>query len=290
MKFGLRYCNTGRYVDPARAVELVQAAEAAGFESAWTVEHTVIPHGYQSQYPYSPSGRLPGGDGDFDLPDPLIWMAYVAAATTRIKLATGVIILPQHNPVITAKQVATLDMMSGGRVLLGVGVGWLKEEFDAVGSPFEERGARTDEYIKIMRELWAADRPSFEGKFFRFQNAYMRPKPVNRSVPIIIGGHSSFAAKRAGRLGDGFFPARGAPAELVKLVRDTAEAHGRDPAAIEITTSLPDDLDDLPAMAAAGIDRVLVPVMFTKEFKNIVRGPDDLPQWRDTIERYRSAG
>lgn len=286
MKFGLRYCNTGRFVDPSRAVELLQAAEAAGFESAWTVEHTVIPHGYQSQYPYSPSGKLPGGDGDFDLPDPLIWMAYVAAATTRIKLATGVIILPQHNPVITAKQVATLDHMSGGRVLLGVGVGWLKEEFEAVGAPFEERGARTDEYIRVMRELWRADRPSFDGKFFRFKDAYMRPKPVNRSVPIIIGGHSDFAAKRAGRLGDGFFPARGASAELIKLVRDTAVAHGRDPASIEITTSLPPDLNDLPRMEAAGVDRVLVPVMFTPEFGNVVRGPDDMQHWRHVIEKY----
>ena len=289
MKFGLRYCNTGRFVDPARAVELVQAAEAAGFESAWTVEHTVIPHGYQSQYPYSPSGKLPGGDGDFDLPDPLIWMAYVAAATKRIKLGTGVIILPQHNPVITAKQVATLDYMSGGRIILGVGVGWLKEEFDALGSPFAERGARTDEYIKVMRELWSADRPTFDGKFFRFKDAYMRPKPVNRSVPIVIGGHSTFAAKRAGRLGDGFFPARGAPAELVKLVRDTAMAHGRDPDAIEITTSLPENLADLPAMAKAGIGRVLVPVMFTQEFKNVVRGPEDLAQWRSIIEEHANA-
>jgi probable F420-dependent oxidoreductase len=286
MKFGLRYCNTGRYVDPARAVELVQAAEAAGFDSAWTVEHTVIPHGYQSRYPYSPSGKLPGGDGDFDLPDPLIWMAYVAAATTRIKLATGVIILPQHNPVITAKQVATLDHMSAGRVLLGVGVGWLKEEFDALGSPFEERGARTDEYISVMRELWSADRPSFDGKFFRFKDAYMRPKPVARSVPIIIGGHSTFAAKRAGRLGDGFFPARGAPPELIELVRATAVSHGRDPDAIEITTSLPENLEDLPKMAAAGINRVLVPVAFTKEFNNVVRGPDDFAPWRDIIDKY----
>ena len=286
MKFGLRYCNTGRYVDPKRAVELIQAAEAAGFESAWTVEHTVIPHGYQSEYPYSPTGKIPGGDGDFDLPDPLIWMAYVAAATTRIKLGTGVIILPQHNPVITAKQVATLDFMSAGRVILGVGVGWLKEEFEALGSPFEERGARTDEYIQVMRELWSADRPTFEGQFFRFKDAYMRPKPINRSVPIVIGGHSSFAAKRAGRLGDGFFPARGAPADLVKLVRDTAVAHGRDPDAIEITTSLPASLDDLPAMAAAGVSRVLVPVMFTKEFKNVVRGPEDVDAWRDVIEKY----
>jgi len=135
MKFGLRYCNTGRYVDPARAVELMQAAEAAGFESAWTVEHTVIPRGYQSAYPYTSDGRLPGGEGDFLLPDPLIWMAYVAAATSRIRLATGILILPQHNPVIVAKQVATLDHMSSGRILLGIGVGWLKEEFDAIGEP-----------------------------------------------------------------------------------------------------------------------------------------------------------
>ncbi|HVZ08407.1 LLM class F420-dependent oxidoreductase [Rhodopila sp.] len=286
MKFGLRYCNTGRFVDAARAVDLVQAAEEAGFESAWTVEHTVIPAGYQSQYPYSPSGKLPGGDGNFDLPDPLIWMAYVAARTTRIKLATGVIILPQHNPVITAKQVATLDAMSGGRVLLGVGVGWLKEEFDAVGSPFEERGARTDEYIRVMRELWTADRPSFNGKFFRFKDAFMRPKPANGSVPIIIGGHSTFAAKRAGRLGDGFFPARGASAELIQLVRDTAKAHGRDPAAVEITTSLPKDLDELPRLEAAGVDRVLVPVSFTPEFDTVVRGPEDCARWRDVIARH----
>jgi probable F420-dependent oxidoreductase len=202
MKFGLRYCNTGRFVDPARAVELVQAAEAAGFESAWTVEHTVIPHGYQSQYPYSPSGKLPGGDGDFDLPDPLIWMAYVSAATTRIKLATGVIILPQHNPVITAKQVATLDHMSGGRVLLGVGVGWLKEEFEAVGSPFHERGARTDEYISVMRELWQADRPSFHGKFFSFQRrlhaaqAGQTVGPNCHRRPLRFGGQTGRAAWR----------------------------------------------------------------------------------------------
>ena len=112
MKFGLRYCNIGRYIDPANAIELVQAGETAGFESAWTVEHTVVPEGYQSAYPYSPDGKMPGGGKDFPLPDPLIWMAYVAAATSTIKLGTAILILPQHNPVITAKQVATLDYMS----------------------------------------------------------------------------------------------------------------------------------------------------------------------------------
>ena len=165
MKFGLRYCNTGRYADPAHAIELMQAAEVAGFESAWTVEHTVIPRGYQSAYPYTSDGRLPGGEGDFLLPDPLIWMAYVAAVTTSIKLATGILILPQHNPVITAKQVATLDHMSNGRILLGIGVGWLKEEFDAIGATFENRGRRTDEYVAAMRELWSADAPTFAGRY-----------------------------------------------------------------------------------------------------------------------------
>src|SRR6185312_199899 len=162
MKFGIRYCNTGPYVDPARAVELVQAAEAAGFESAWTVEHTVIPRGYQSAYPYAADGRLPGGEGDFMLPDPQIWMAHVAARTSRIRLATGILILPQHNPVICAKQVATLDYMSGGRILLGIGVGWLREEFDALGVPFAERGARTEEYMHALRALWSMDVPSYE--------------------------------------------------------------------------------------------------------------------------------
>ncbi|MGE0416102.1 MAG: LLM class F420-dependent oxidoreductase [Acetobacteraceae bacterium] len=288
MKFGIRYCNTGRYVEPASAIELVQAAEEAGFESAWTVEHTVIPHGYQSAYPYTTNGRLPGGEGDFVLPDPQIWMAYVAAHTNRIKLATGILILPQHNPVICAKQVATLDYMSGGRILLGIGVGWLKEEFEALGVPFAERGARTEEYMHALRALWTMDKPTFQGRFVSFKDAYMRPKPANGTVPIIIGGHSKAAARRAGRMADGFFPARGASAELLATVRAGAEEAGRDPKAVEITASLPDDLDQLPAMAAAGIGRVLVPVTGVAGLARLIRGPDDVKLWKDTIEKYAS--
>src|SRR5882672_2332438 len=121
MKFGLRYCNTARYANAKEAVALAQAAEAAGFESLWTVEHTIVPAGYASAYPYDPSGKMAGGKNDIPLPDPLIWMACVAAATTRIKLATGILILPQHNPVLAAKQIATLDHLSRGRILLGIG-------------------------------------------------------------------------------------------------------------------------------------------------------------------------
>ncbi len=289
MKFGLRYCNTGRYVDPAKAVELLEAGEEAGFESAWTVEHTVVPEGYESAYPYSDDGKMAGGKNDIPLPDPLIWMAYVAARTSKIKLGTGILILPQHSPVITAKQIATLDYMSDGRVLLGIGVGWLREEFEAIGVPFDDRGRRTDEYVAVMRELWSSDRPTFDGEFMKFSGAYCRPQPKNGTVPIIVGGHSKAAARRAGRLGDGFFPARGASKELIDLVKRSAEEAGRDPDAIEITTSLPDDLSTIPDLAAIGVDRLLVPVTSMAGLNTVIASPDDARTWRDTIERYAAA-
>ena len=286
MKFGLRYCNTGRYVDGRLAVELVQAAEEAGFESAWTVEHTVVPEGYESAYPYSADGKMAGGAHDFPLPDPLVWMAYVGGQTSRIKLGTGILILPQHSPVITAKQVATLDRMTGGRVLLGIGVGWLREEFEVIGAPFDDRAARTDEYVAAMRALWGQQRPSFAGEFVQFDGAYCRPQPVDGHVPIIVGGHSKAAARRAGRLGDGFFPARGASAELIALARETAEASGRDPSQLEVTVSCPEDLGDLKALSNLGVDRVLVPVTATFGMPEAARDPEAVLGWRGRIEEH----
>lgn len=269
MKFALHF---GNFVcaDPADARRLALAAEAAGFESVMAIEHVVWPTDYGSVYPYSPTGKLPGGPTT-KLPDPLIWLTWMAALTRRLRLMTGVLILPQRNPLVLAKEIATIDHLSGGRMSLGIGVGWLKEEFAALGVPFEARGRRADEYIEAMRALWAGDDASYEGEFVSFRGMSCNPKPVNGRVPIVVGGHSRLAVRRAARLGDGFFPATGTQVDIAPLideVRELAAAAGRDAAAIEVTTgcpgALPDaDGDPLEAVAertAAGVDRVALPI------------------------------
>ena len=266
MKFGIAFANTGPFAHPAAAVEFAQAAEAAGFESLWTVEHVVVPSGYDSPYPYDPSGKMPGGE-DFPIPDPLIWLSYLASATSRITLATGILILPHRNPVVLAKELATLDHLSNGRMILGIGVGWLEEEFDAIGVPFAERGRRTDDHVAAMRALWTEEKASFHGEFTNFDHCISRPQPVQGSIPVHIGGHTDIAAKRAGRLGDGFFPGKGSHEELARsfdLVRRTAVEHGRDPDAIEMTTGGRGAvgaraLDEVKALADIGTHRVILP-------------------------------
>ncbi len=271
------------------AVELAQAAEAAGFDSIWTVEHVVVPHGYQSRYPYSESGRMGSGLEDFPIPDPLIWLAYVASATRTIKLGTAILILPQRNPVVTAKELATLDHMAGGgRVLLGIGVGWLAEEFATLGVPFKDRGPRTDEYVAAMRALWSQECASFRGEFVSFDQVYCRPLPPERRIPIVVGGDTAAAARRAGRLGDGYFPARGAPDALFDEMRRAAEAAGRDPAAIELTVAAPTDAAEIEALARRGIARVAVPVSAAAGLPAQLRTPDDVLRYgKEMIARFR---
>ncbi len=266
MKFGIAFANIGAFVEPERAVAFARASEAAGFESMWTVEHVVVPSGYASAYPYDPSGKMAGPE-DSPIPDPLIWLAFVAAATSTIRLATGILIVPQRNPVVLAKELATLDQLSGGRLELGIGVGWLEEEFDAIGVPFGNRGKRTDDYIAAMRALWTQDKASHHSEFVDFTDCILAPKPAQASVPVHVGGHTDIAAKRAGRLGDGFFPAKGNHAELDRLftiARDTAKEHGRDAAKIEMTTGGngavgENALEEVKALAGIGTDRVILP-------------------------------
>ncbi|CAB4870434.1 unannotated protein [freshwater metagenome] len=266
MKFGIAFVNTGPLAHPAAAATFARAAEAAGFESLWTVEHVVVPSGYTSEYPYSPNGKMPGPE-DSDIPDPLIWLAYVAASTSTINLATGVLILPQRNPVVLAKEVATLDHMSSGRMHLGIGVGWLEEEFNALGVPFAKRGARADDYVAAMRALWRQDAATHHGEFADFEQCILRPRPAARRIPVHVGGHSATAARRAGRLGDGFFPAGGnheTIAGLYDIARAAALEAGRDPDSIEMTTGGngaigPNALAEVEALAEIGTARVIVP-------------------------------
>jgi probable F420-dependent oxidoreductase len=262
MKFGIIFANAGPFGEPDVTAGLAQLAEEHGFESLWTVEHTVVPAGYASEYPYDESGKMPGGD-EVSITDPLIWMTWVAAVTTRLRVATGILILPQRNPVTLAKELATLDVLSGGRVDLGIGVGWLREEFEALGVPFESRGARTDEYVAAMRALWNDDPATFKGEFVAFERCHSNPKPVQPGgIPIVIGGHSQAAARRAGRLGNGFFPGRYRDEELrplLETMRASATEAGRDPAAIEITAGGALDLGGVQRFADLGVGRVVIP-------------------------------
>jgi probable F420-dependent oxidoreductase len=276
MKFGITGVNAGRRTQPENAATIARMAEEAGIESLWTVDHVVVPADYQSKYPYSDTGKMPGRE-EIAMADPLIWMTFAAAVTERIKLGTGVLILPQRNPAVLAKECASLDLLSGGRLLLGVGVGWLAEEFAAVGVPFEGRGKRADEYIDALRALWLEDQPTFEGDFVTLKRAKSYPKPAQGSIPILVGGHSESAARRAGRLGDGFFPwgvDRDGFLRLVGVMRKAAEDAGRNPDDIEITTGAM-TVDEIKAYADEGVERLVVPCF--------ARTEEELKAWFDTF-------
>lgn len=266
MDFGIMFANTGPFATADGATAIARGAETAGFESLWTVEHVVVPAGYQSTYPYSSSGRMPGGENT-PIADPIVWLTWVAAQTTTLKVGTGILILPQRNPVVLAKELATLDVLSGGRLRLGVGVGWLEEEFDAIGVPFAGRGARAEDHIGAMRALWDDEQASYSSDTVSFSNCISRPAPLNGRVPIIIGGHTEVAARRAGRIGDGFFPGKGDNdrlRELFTIMRQAAEDAGRDPDAIELTAGgaaafAPDPVTALGELAEMGVGRVVIP-------------------------------
>jgi probable F420-dependent oxidoreductase len=278
MKLGLMFVNSGPFSNPTLLAHLATTAERCGIESMWTVEHVVIPENYQSPYPYSSSGKIPGGE-DVSIPDPLLPLTFIAALTKKVKLATGVLILPQRHPLYVAKEVATLDALSNGRAILGIGSGWLKEEFDSLGLDFHTRGARTNESIQAMRALWSEGASTFHGKHFNFGPVKCYPKPVQKpGVPIHIGGHSTAAAKRAGRYGDGFFPALGEIPKLKDLfaiMKTEAEKAGRNPASIELSCMGRPRVDDLKALQDIGISRVVIaPPAFDAE--GLTRGLEKL--------------
>jgi probable F420-dependent oxidoreductase len=285
--FGCTLPTSGAAADVGALRGLAQAAEGLGFGSAWVSDHVVIPARIESPYPYSPDGRFHLGPTGPYL-EPLIALTYLAGLTERIRLGTHVLILPYRNPVVMAKEIATLDVLSGGRVDLGIGVGWMREEFEALGYDyFERRGAVADEQIRVMKALWTEDVASFEGEHYRFAPIGAHPHPAQRPhPPIWVGGHTRPAIRRAARVGDGWLPigarppANLPPAEIAagrRSLHEEASRVGRDGAAIRIcfSTSLtlrerasaagegrrpfdgtPDEIAaDVAAYRAAGVDQ-----------------------------------
>jgi probable F420-dependent oxidoreductase len=244
MGIGCVYPNRGPMATPANLLHFAQTAEALGFDTIWTSDHIVVPTTVQSFYPYHPAGQMPFIPTEPYL-EPLIVMTYLAASTQRIRIGTSVLILPYRNPVFTAKALATLDVLSHGRITLGVGVGWMEEEFQALGlATYARRGAYSNECIRIFRTLWTQDNPMFEGEFHQFAAMKCEPKPVQAGgIPIWVGGHTPQAIRRAARLGDGWQPiVQRPPADLppqelrekIAALRELAEAGGRDPQTITI--------------------------------------------------------
>jgi probable F420-dependent oxidoreductase len=267
MKFGLAFAASMAGTGES-TVALCRRAEAAGFESVWGGEHVVLPSRIESKYPYTADGKIPA-EPDTPIPDPLIWLAFAAAAAPKLRLGTCILIVPQRNPLVLAKELATLDQLSGGRVELGLGVGWLREEFEALGVPWERRGARNDEYIAAMRALWSGPHAEFHGEFVSFPPVTCSPRPVRGSIPVIVGGDTEVAIQRAARLADGYFPGEGDAARLGALidrVRRAAEHAGRDPASIEINAmfgaQMADPVAGVEELAKLGVGRVMIPAFF----------------------------
>ena len=267
MKVGLAFASSAA-VDGTATLEICRRAEAVGFESLWGGEHVIIPDEIYSKYPYTEDGKIPA-EPDTPIPDPLIWLAFAAAAAPTLRLGTCILIVPQRNPLVLAKELATLDQLSGGRVELGLGVGWLKEEFEALGVPWERRGARNDEYIEAMRALWQGPHAEFHGDFVDFPPVTCSPRPVNGSIPIVVGGDTERAIARAGKIADGYFPGEGnidRLKELITRVRYSAESNDRDPNSVKISaifgTQMMSPEAGVEEMRNAGVDRIMVPAFF----------------------------
>jgi len=264
MKFGLIPVNIG-VESLEQMVGLAQLAEASGFESVWTFEHVIVPMDYQSKYPYNPSGKM-GADPATNFVDPFVALSAIAAATKTIRLGTGVNILSQVNPLYMAKQAASLDFVSNGRFMLGVGIGWLQEEFAALGVPFERRGARFDDYVVAMKKIWAGDVVEHESDFINWSGFKSYPLPVQQPLPVIMGGAKGKIYERIARHGDGWFAPIGDPAELAVALAELktqCDAVERDFSEVEITCMWPGQggVEAVQALAEAGASRLVVPLM-----------------------------
>ena len=273
MRFGCHLPIWGPGATREALITLARRVEGLGFDSVWASDHIVIPTQIRSRYPYNATG-------DFPLPatanflEPLTALAVVAGATERVQLGTTVLVLPHRHPVLAAKTLSTLDHLAPGRVILGAGVGWMREEIELLGAPYDRRGAWTDEAIRIMRACWQNERVSFRGEFFSFPEVGFAPRPAHGSIPIWIGGHTPRALRRVAELGDGWHAAFASPAvmrEGLEKLRAACAKVGRDPATITLSVRMgvpakrpsAEVLDELKALRDVGVSHVIVETRVT---------------------------
>jgi len=244
--FGTSLPSRGEMAGPEQLRTVAQRAEDLGYDHVWVSDHIILPKKVDSFYPYAADG-VATFKPDEPYYEPLAALNFIAGCTQRIRLGTHVLIIPYRNPVLTAKILSTLDVLSGGRVILGAGVGWMEEEFQAMGlDTYKERGAVTDEYLQLFRELWTKESPSFQGKYYQISDSGFEPKPVQKPLPIWIGGHTGPAIRRAAKYGDGWMPIGLRPpailnpeelgGKIARLRKLTVEA-GRPEDAVSLTFS-----------------------------------------------------
>ena len=264
MKVGIIPVNIG-VESVEQIVSLAKLAESLKYESVWTFEHVIVPIDYESKYPYNSSGKM-GMPPETNFVDPLIALTAVAAVTEEIRLGTGVNILSQVNPLYMAKQAASLDFVSNGRFMLGVGIGWLKEEFEALGVPYEKRGARFDDYVAGMRKIWSEEVVEHESEFISWHGFKSYPLPIQNPFPVVMGGVKGKIFERTAQLGNGWFAPTGDPSELkehLESLKIECDKVGRDVGEIEITCMWPGQggRDFLEELSSVGVGRVVVPMM-----------------------------
>ena len=300
MEFGVALPNLGGMARPEDLVGLAQRVEELGFDSVWVSDHVVLPVKVESRYPYSSSGEF-GIGSDEDILEPFTTLTFIAAMTKKVRLGISVLVLPYRHPVLNTKHLATLDVLSGGRTIVGVGAGWMKEEFDALDADCENRGRVTDEHIKVFKALCTEDEPAFEGEFYRLKGIKLFPKPVQKPhPPVWVGGTSRRAMRRAAILGDGWHVVRMRPQELARGSQDLLQIrsdHGLpkdgfqvsirgvldvtdDPLGdrrIPLTGSVSEIIEDVRAYEGAGA-------------QHIVFGPRgrNIEEVRSTVERFAS--
>jgi probable F420-dependent oxidoreductase len=268
---------------------VAQGAQERGIGTIWVGEHVVLFPEYASSYPYAEDGRIPAPPGS-GLLEPLVTLTYLAARTSTVRLGTAMLLLPQRNPVYVAKEVATLDWLSGGRVDLGVGVGWLKEEFEALNVPWERRGQRTDEYLEVLHTLWVDDTSSFHGETYRLDPCEMFPKPLQQPVPVHIGGETPAALRRVARGAQGWHTFNRTPEELATGLAELdghLEAAGRSRADLRITVCpyfKPLTPEGVEQYAEAGADAVAA-LFFAFTLDDVAKAFDDLDACRETARR-----